>query len=39
VASTIRTADEYHVNVKMQAGPFTIDQDNDSVLNPKQARP
>jgi hypothetical protein len=25
---------EYHVHVKMQAGPFAIDQDNDSVLHP-----
>jgi hypothetical protein len=32
-------ADEYHVNVKIDAGPFTIDENNDSVIHPKEARP
>jgi hypothetical protein len=32
-------ADEYHVNVKMDAGPFAIDEKNDSVIHPKDPRP
>jgi hypothetical protein len=32
-------ADEYHVRVKMKAGPFAIDENYESVLHPKQARP
>jgi hypothetical protein len=27
-------ADEYHVQIKMTAGPFEIKQDNDSVIRP-----
>jgi hypothetical protein len=30
---------EYHVNVKMNAGPFAIDKDNDSIIRPSAARP
>jgi hypothetical protein len=30
-------ADEYHVRVKMKAGPFAIDQDHDCVIYPKKA--
>jgi hypothetical protein len=30
--------DEYHVNVKMNADPFAIDEKNDSVLRPKTLR-
>jgi beta-lactamase regulating signal transducer with metallopeptidase domain len=28
-------AKEYHVHVEMQAGPFDIDRDNDSVIHPR----
>jgi hypothetical protein len=31
-------ADEYHVRIKMKAGPFAIVQDNDSVIHPKAAQ-
>jgi hypothetical protein len=30
-------ADEYHVHVKMSAGPFAIDEKNDSVIRPKKS--
>jgi hypothetical protein len=29
-------ADEYHVRIKMQAGPFEIDQNYDNVIHPKK---
>jgi hypothetical protein len=29
-------AKEYHVNVKISADPFEIDQDNDSVIDPEK---
>jgi hypothetical protein len=31
-------ADEYHVRVKMNAGPFEIDENHASVLRPKDVQ-
>jgi hypothetical protein len=32
-------AKEYHVRIKMKAGPFAIDEDNDSVIRPGARQP
>jgi hypothetical protein len=31
-------ANEYHVRVKMKAGPFAIDEKYDSVIRPKDVQ-
>jgi hypothetical protein len=31
-------ADEYHVRIKMKAGPFAIVPDNESVIHPKKVQ-
>jgi hypothetical protein len=32
-------AKEYHVRIKMTAGPFEINQDNKSVIRPAESKP
>ena len=34
-----KPAKEYHVRVKMQAGPFAIDQKNQSLIRPQAMQP